>query len=140
MIGLNLTACNNVILVDPWWNPALEVGSTCHTLVNIECYLLTFFRIKRLIARIGLVRLVRSISTSSPFRRLWSNAYSRSVAVLSTFFFETDLALRELAPREEASPCCCSVIRRQSQEHASRHGRPLGFVPQPQRPRRRRLT
>ena len=22
--GLNLTACNNVILVDPWWNPALE--------------------------------------------------------------------------------------------------------------------
>jgi len=24
-IGLNLTACNNVILVDLWWNPALEV-------------------------------------------------------------------------------------------------------------------
>jgi hypothetical protein len=24
--GLNLTACNNVILVDLWWNPALEVG------------------------------------------------------------------------------------------------------------------
>lgn len=23
--GLNLTACNNVILVDPWWNPAVEV-------------------------------------------------------------------------------------------------------------------
>ena len=23
--GLNLTACNNVILVDLWWNPALEV-------------------------------------------------------------------------------------------------------------------
>ena len=23
--GLNLTCCNNVILVDPWWNPALEV-------------------------------------------------------------------------------------------------------------------
>ena len=22
--GLNLTSCNNVILVDPWWNPALE--------------------------------------------------------------------------------------------------------------------
>ena len=22
--GLNLTCCNNVILVDPWWNPALE--------------------------------------------------------------------------------------------------------------------
>jgi SNF2 family DNA or RNA helicase len=22
--GLNLTACNNVILVDMWWNPALE--------------------------------------------------------------------------------------------------------------------
>jgi SNF2 family DNA or RNA helicase len=22
--GLNLTACNNVILVDLWWNPALE--------------------------------------------------------------------------------------------------------------------
>lgn len=25
--GLNLTACNNVILVDLWWNPALEVCS-----------------------------------------------------------------------------------------------------------------
>ena len=25
-IGLNLTACNNVILVDLWWNPALEVS------------------------------------------------------------------------------------------------------------------
>lgn len=24
--GLNLTACNNVILVDMWWNPALEVS------------------------------------------------------------------------------------------------------------------
>lgn len=22
--GLNLTVCNNVILVDMWWNPALE--------------------------------------------------------------------------------------------------------------------
>ena len=25
--GLNLTACNHVILVDMWWNPALEVSS-----------------------------------------------------------------------------------------------------------------
>lgn len=25
-VGLNLTACNNVILVDLWWNPALEVS------------------------------------------------------------------------------------------------------------------
>ena len=25
LVGLNLTACNNVILVDMWWNPALEV-------------------------------------------------------------------------------------------------------------------
>ena len=25
--GLNLTCCNNVILVDLWWNPALEVSS-----------------------------------------------------------------------------------------------------------------
>lgn len=25
--GLNLTCCNNVILVDIWWNPALEVSS-----------------------------------------------------------------------------------------------------------------
>ncbi|KAI6041941.1 P-loop containing nucleoside triphosphate hydrolase protein, partial [Pisolithus marmoratus] len=23
-IGLNLTACNNVILLEPWWNPAVE--------------------------------------------------------------------------------------------------------------------
>lgn len=23
--GLNLTCCNNVILTDLWWNPALEV-------------------------------------------------------------------------------------------------------------------
>jgi hypothetical protein len=27
--GLNLTACNNVILVDLWWNPALEVRPVC---------------------------------------------------------------------------------------------------------------
>lgn len=26
--GLNLTSCNNVILVDLWWNPALEVSLT----------------------------------------------------------------------------------------------------------------
>jgi len=24
--GLNLTSCSNVILVDMWWNPALEVS------------------------------------------------------------------------------------------------------------------
>lgn len=24
-LGLNLTACNNIVLVDLWWNPALEV-------------------------------------------------------------------------------------------------------------------
>ena len=23
-VGLNLTAANNVFLVDPWWNPAIE--------------------------------------------------------------------------------------------------------------------
>ncbi|KAI5986790.1 P-loop containing nucleoside triphosphate hydrolase protein, partial [Pisolithus albus] len=23
-LGLNLTACNNVILLEPWWNPAVE--------------------------------------------------------------------------------------------------------------------
>ncbi|KAI5980872.1 P-loop containing nucleoside triphosphate hydrolase protein, partial [Pisolithus marmoratus] len=23
-IGLNFTACNNVILLEPWWNPAVE--------------------------------------------------------------------------------------------------------------------
>ena len=28
-VGLNLTACNNVILVDMWWNPALEVRRRC---------------------------------------------------------------------------------------------------------------
>jgi SNF2 family DNA or RNA helicase len=22
--GLNLTSCNHLILVDPWWNPAIE--------------------------------------------------------------------------------------------------------------------
>jgi SNF2 family DNA or RNA helicase len=30
--GLNLTACNNVILVDLWWNPALEVYALCFDL------------------------------------------------------------------------------------------------------------
>ena len=24
--GLDLTACNNVIIIEPWWNPALEVS------------------------------------------------------------------------------------------------------------------
>ena len=28
--GLNLTCCNNVILVDLWWNPALEVCASRH--------------------------------------------------------------------------------------------------------------
>ena len=23
-VGLNLTAANNIFLVDPWWNPAVE--------------------------------------------------------------------------------------------------------------------
>jgi SNF2 family DNA or RNA helicase len=23
--GLNLTSCNNVVFLDPWWNPAVEV-------------------------------------------------------------------------------------------------------------------
>ena len=27
-VGLNLTACNRVILLDPWWNPAIEVRSS----------------------------------------------------------------------------------------------------------------
>jgi hypothetical protein len=30
--GLNLTACNNVVLVDLWWNPALEVKITMFSL------------------------------------------------------------------------------------------------------------
>ena len=30
--GLNLTACNNVVLVDLWWNPALEVKITIFSL------------------------------------------------------------------------------------------------------------
>lgn len=30
--GLNLTACNNVILVDMWWNPALEVSFSYNVL------------------------------------------------------------------------------------------------------------
>lgn len=43
-VGLNLTACNNVILVDMWWNPALEVGrSRCPTLALPDT---SFFRIK----------------------------------------------------------------------------------------------
>ena len=33
--GLNLTACNNVILVDMWWNPALEVSSVSFDLLSI---------------------------------------------------------------------------------------------------------
>lgn len=31
--GLNLTCCNNVILVDLWWNPALEVSRIAHCCV-----------------------------------------------------------------------------------------------------------
>jgi SNF2 family DNA or RNA helicase len=27
-LGLNLTMCNNVILMDLWWNPALEASCT----------------------------------------------------------------------------------------------------------------
>ncbi|KAI6095896.1 P-loop containing nucleoside triphosphate hydrolase protein, partial [Pisolithus croceorrhizus] len=28
--GLNLTACNNVILLEPWWNPAVEEQAVDH--------------------------------------------------------------------------------------------------------------
>ena len=46
-VGLNLTACNNVILVDMWWNPALEVrGSRCPSYLGLARYFLLFFRIK----------------------------------------------------------------------------------------------
>lgn len=33
--GLNLTVCNNVILMDLWWNPALEV---CHVVISANWY------------------------------------------------------------------------------------------------------
>ena len=36
--GLNLTACNNVILVDLWWNPALEVCASCHVVISANWY------------------------------------------------------------------------------------------------------
>ncbi|KAI6138387.1 SNF2 family N-terminal domain-containing protein [Pisolithus tinctorius] len=29
-IGLNLTACNNIILLEPWWNPAVEAFDRVH--------------------------------------------------------------------------------------------------------------
>jgi hypothetical protein len=43
-VGLNLTACNNVILVDLWWNPALEVSALVPRVFYI--YFLLSFRIK----------------------------------------------------------------------------------------------
>lgn len=49
--GLNLTACNNVILLDLWWNPALEVsvqGCQRRCVANVKCC-----RTKRLIGRTG---------------------------------------------------------------------------------------
>ncbi|KIM55515.1 hypothetical protein SCLCIDRAFT_1221074 [Scleroderma citrinum Foug A] len=41
--GLNLTACNNVILVDMWWNPALEdqAYNRAHRLGHVNIYKLT---------------------------------------------------------------------------------------------------
>ncbi|KAH9915737.1 P-loop containing nucleoside triphosphate hydrolase protein [Fomitopsis serialis] len=34
--GLNLTCCNNVILVDLWWNPALEVSASALSFVYVQ--------------------------------------------------------------------------------------------------------
>lgn len=48
--GLNLTACNNVILVDLWWNPALEVSNAITQIVHIYI----------------IIRLGTSIRASSP--------------------------------------------------------------------------
>ena len=46
--GLNLTACNNVILVDLWWNPALEVRRAISPALFHKAELLSPFRTRRL--------------------------------------------------------------------------------------------
>jgi len=63
--GLNLTACNNVILVDLWWNPALEVHLTFPD--NRPCIGTdwSIYRNKLSIVHIGTGRRVMSRFTNS---------------------------------------------------------------------------
>lgn len=58
--GLNLTSCNNVILVDMWWNPALEASFHIFYRTSAD----TRHRTKLLTERIASVRHVMSIFTS----------------------------------------------------------------------------
>lgn len=56
-IGLDLTCCNNVILVDPWWNPAVEVSqaSSRQCKVGRNSFSCALDRNKHLAASIGSV-------------------------------------------------------------------------------------
>ena len=62
--GLNLTCCNNVILVDMWWNPALEVCFRCRI---FERGIDRWGRNKRSIGPTALGRRATSIFSSSLF-------------------------------------------------------------------------
>jgi hypothetical protein len=61
-LGLNLTCCNNVILVDMWWNPALEV---CSKPNNFEFRIDRRDRNRHLIVPIASDRHATSIFSSS---------------------------------------------------------------------------
>lgn len=64
--GLNLTTCNHVILVDPWWNPALEVSICCLMSRLNQTHIL---RLKQLIVFTASGRHVLSQFTSSLSRK-----------------------------------------------------------------------
>ena len=74
LAGLNFTTCNHVILVDPWWNPALEVSICCLTSRLNPAHIL---RIKQLIVSTTSGRHVLSRFTSFLSRRRSKNVSAR---------------------------------------------------------------
>ena len=83
-IGLNLTACNNVILVDMWWNPALEVRIRWPSVPWLCLMLLLFFRTKLSTDLIVLDKHAMWIYSSSRLTAPWKTEFS-SYVFSSTF-------------------------------------------------------
>jgi len=90
LAGLNFTTCNHVILVDPWWNPALEVSICCLSSRLNPAHIL---RIKQLIVSTELGRHVLSWFTSFLSRRRLKNVSARYFSTLHAAYSPPDRPL-----------------------------------------------
>lgn len=117
--GLNLTCCNNVILVDLWWNPALEVSALfwcfIRAVINITFQDQAFDRAHRF----GQKRAVNIHKLCVP-----NTVEQRilEVTIIKLYCFPyLKLWFLLVASREEARSRCRSFVWRQTQEYAPRN-------------------